>query len=358
MGKRLQYLLWTALLVMLVLPAATTQAQCVPQQSWAVYYVRVGETLTGLAARFSTTVNTLINANCLTATVLFVGQALRVPPGRIVNADMYVNATYQAFDGGFMVWSADSSAISVYTYGDSRLRSFNARTYSRWSPPAATIVPPPGRLLPGSGFGRVWNGQPAISASLGWALTPEQGYTMLVRYNANARVEFFSIPDGRVLTRITNTNIWLLGGIQSPPPAPAPVPTSTPIGVPITRLINATYQPFEGGFMVWRSDNSVIWAYVYNTSDMSLFAPSTYGNWGIDTFSVAPFGRVRPDQGFGRVWSNVPLLRSQLGWALTGEQGFQSLVNFDASFVTQSFTLPDGRLVSRVTERVWSLSGT
>lgn len=56
-----------------------TPPPCTPPAGWAVYIVRPGDTLTGLAARYGLSVVALMRANCLTATSIYVGQLLRVP---------------------------------------------------------------------------------------------------------------------------------------------------------------------------------------------------------------------------------------------------------------------------------------
>ncbi len=56
-----------------------TSAPCYPPISWAVYIVRPGDTLSGLAARYNLSVYQLQQANCLTSTFIYAGQILRVP---------------------------------------------------------------------------------------------------------------------------------------------------------------------------------------------------------------------------------------------------------------------------------------
>jgi LysM repeat protein len=57
-----------------------TSVQCGPPAGWVIYIVQPGDTLTSIAAMFGTSVNQLINANCLKTTTIFVGQRLFVPP--------------------------------------------------------------------------------------------------------------------------------------------------------------------------------------------------------------------------------------------------------------------------------------
>jgi membrane protease YdiL (CAAX protease family)/LysM repeat protein len=57
------------------IPAAT----CVVPSGWVVYTVRSGDTLFAISQMFRVTVSELKNANCLTTTVIHVGQRLYVP---------------------------------------------------------------------------------------------------------------------------------------------------------------------------------------------------------------------------------------------------------------------------------------
>jgi LysM repeat protein len=58
-----------------------TELPCEPEDDWAVYEVQSGDTLSGLAVRFLTSVTALQRANCLTTLDLRAGQTLYVPPG-------------------------------------------------------------------------------------------------------------------------------------------------------------------------------------------------------------------------------------------------------------------------------------
>jgi LysM repeat protein len=62
--------------------AQTSQSSipCGPPAGWVIYYVQPGDTLYGIATMFGTTVNQLVNANCLNTTYVYSGQRLYVPP--------------------------------------------------------------------------------------------------------------------------------------------------------------------------------------------------------------------------------------------------------------------------------------
>ena len=62
--------------------AQTSQSSvtCGPPAGWVIYYVQPGDTLYGIATMFGTSVNQLVNANCLNSTYVYSGQRLYVPP--------------------------------------------------------------------------------------------------------------------------------------------------------------------------------------------------------------------------------------------------------------------------------------
>ncbi|MFN8372931.1 MAG: hypothetical protein U0694_08645 [Anaerolineae bacterium] len=64
---------------------------------------------------------------------------------------------------------------------------------------------------------------------------------------------------------------------------------------------------------------------------MVLLNSGTVSYYGIDAYGTLPdnpvtdldlSGRVRPINGFGRVWGNYATVRTSLGWATANEQGY------------------------------------
>lgn len=60
--------------------SSLSSAPCGPPAGWVIYYVQPGDTLYGIATMFGTSVNQLVNANCLNSTYVYSGQRLYVPP--------------------------------------------------------------------------------------------------------------------------------------------------------------------------------------------------------------------------------------------------------------------------------------
>jgi hypothetical protein len=111
-------------------------------------------------------------------------------------------AAYQAFENGHMVWRGDTGMIYVL-YNSGILEIYSDTLIGD-----VTIVPetpPPGRVQPVSGFGRLWSSQPQVRAGLGWGLDVETGYTarwethqLWMGWNMTTG-DHFTLPDGRVV---------------------------------------------------------------------------------------------------------------------------------------------------------------
>ncbi len=61
-------------------PTPLASVPCYPPYNWARASVRPGDTLSSIAARYGTSVYTLMRANCLSTTYIYSGQVLYVPP--------------------------------------------------------------------------------------------------------------------------------------------------------------------------------------------------------------------------------------------------------------------------------------
>ncbi len=90
-------------------------------------------------------------------------------------------------------------------------------------------------------------------------------------------------------------------------------------------------QPFETGFMFWRETREI---YILSTAAIQKGAATdTFwrlpDNWNesmpaSDPAQVPPAGRLQPVRGFGYVWRSNATVRNSLGWALSGEQPYDS----------------------------------
>jgi LysM repeat protein len=61
-------------------PTPSASVPCYPPYNWYRAIVQPGDTLSSIAARYGTSVYTLMRANCLSTTFIYAGQVLYVPP--------------------------------------------------------------------------------------------------------------------------------------------------------------------------------------------------------------------------------------------------------------------------------------
>lgn len=90
--------------------------------------------------------------------------------------------------------------------------------------------------------------------------------------------------------------------------------------------VQAAYQPFENGFMLWRAEPDGIWA-LHDDGTVNYYPASVYRNYPENPITdVPPPPFAMPVQGFGRVWGNVEAERTALGWALEAERSYTMTV--------------------------------
>ncbi len=358
------------LALLLVLPAAfspvgaqVSAAQpCVVRTDWPLYTVVRGDTLFKIGQRYGTTTTVIMTANCLTnPNLIYAGQQLRVPPGPVVitpvplpppNASVYnVLVQYQRFENGFMFWRNDNGEISVYVgqnYGSTS--SYPAYTYGLLPDNPVTANPPQFYYRPVFGIGKVWGNFAGVRSSLGWAVAPEMSFVITVTRTGNTFS--FNVPDQRIIYVAANRT-WTASGGSGQVPTPNPVPPTPPGSVSTTT--SASYQPFDGGFMVWEARTSNIVVFYNNGGSLN----ATYTVYPASQYALlpdnpvldpVPLDRVRPAFGIGKVWGNFFVVRSNLGWAQTSEQGY--VTTFISSTVGNQaetcFVLPDNRAVNYV----------
>jgi len=358
------------LAVLLALPVAfspfgaqVTAAQgCIVRTDWPVYVVVRGDTLNKIAQRYGTTAGVLASANCLAnINTIYAGQQLRVPPAPVVltpvpqqpptTSTFNVRIQFQRFDNGFMFWRADNGEISVYigqSYGTTA--AYASYTYGLLPDNPVTEATPYGHYRPAFGIGKVWGNFFNVRNGLGWATTPEVSFVTSVTRTGNGYFNFI-LPDGRIVY-VNPNRTWTTSG--SPVPYPTAVPPSPTPG-PSSTTTNASYQPFDGGFMIWEGRTGNVVVFYNNGSALNatytVYPASTYSRLPDNpVLDPVPDGRVRPAFGIGKVWGNYFEVRSNLGWALTPEQGFTTtFISHSTSTQAETcFVLPDGRAVNYV----------
>lgn len=242
----------------------------------------------------------------------------------------HASAAYQAFDGGIMLWESSEGGIWVLAY-DGTATYYPQSVYASRPDNPVTETPPAGRVKPISGFGKVWGNFSSVRTTLGWGLSAEWGYVATINevrelntYLAQIRI---NLPTGGTVTIDPYQRTWSGGGVT---PGPTPTYTPTPVQQPSGYIppfsdgsqIATTLQAFENGFMLWIAGTGDIYVFNTNTFGYERFPVWSYaGQPDNPVTTQPPDGLIKPGFGFGKVWGNNPLVRSQLGWATTGEQG-------------------------------------
>lgn len=126
-----------------------------------------------------------------------------------------------------------------------------------------------------------------------------------------------------------------------------------PISAPVIYENNpgATFQQFERGFMIWRADTNDIYV-LYDARNVgangggpyTIYFGSEYAELPDNPIRRVPAGRIRPENGFGKVWGNIPQVRNQIGWATLTETGYLAAARLENN-VPVAITIPDGRTV-------------
>jgi hypothetical protein len=125
-----------------------------------------------------------------------------------------VEAAFQPFQNGYMIWRADTRQIYVLydggqyeTYPDTWTES---EGYSQGDPP------PEDYIHPERGFGKVWTTQPGVRDRLGWAIAPEVSYSTPLETH---RDMFGRYPYDSIHFLLRHTSEWicrLAGGMTVP----------------------------------------------------------------------------------------------------------------------------------------------
>jgi hypothetical protein len=109
-----------------------------------------------------------------------------------------VQAAFQKFEHGYMLWRADTSEILVL-YQTGRVERYK----DSWQGETITYseTPPPGLYQPVRGFGKVWVDNAQVRQGLGWAVALEQGYTMQYQQSSDFKYArlYMTWPDGTVI---------------------------------------------------------------------------------------------------------------------------------------------------------------
>jgi hypothetical protein len=124
-----------------------------------------------------------------------------------------------------------------------------------------------------------------------------------------------------------------------------------PPNLTTTQVVEAAYQPFTGGFMIWNAQNGEVRVYYGATSgEVEVFPQSTYESLPDNPVEEgAPTGFFKPVNAFGRIWGNREYVRNLLGWAASPEQGYSmSIVTHNDPPNVTTITLPNDVKIHQV----------
>ncbi|GAB4513573.1 MAG: hypothetical protein OHK0046_14420 [Anaerolineae bacterium] len=134
------------------------------------------------------------------------------------------------------------------------------------------------------------------------------------------------------------------------------VPQEDPDPENTVNQVQAAYQVYERGFMLWFAEGGDIWAFS-NDGALAIYSLASYA--GLPENPVTeevPPNRVKPASGFGRVWGSDPALRENLGWALGAEQSYTATIESTPPMlgvINFTITLPDGTIVRARSSGTW-----
>ena len=130
-------------------------------------------------------------------------------PSFCLHAPRSVQAEFQSFERGFMIWDSDSGDVTILVLDPGRYVY-----WLLWSPKGQAVetgAPPAGQFGPGTHFVEAWvtlgpaelGGSLRLRDTLGWGTAPPQSFTLTEQVKLDSRyaifdAEFLSWPDGRV----------------------------------------------------------------------------------------------------------------------------------------------------------------
>ena len=112
-----------------------------------------------------------------------------------------LEAAFQMFDGGYMLWESGSSSVYIL-YNDGSYVSIAGDVIGTWPEMPVSDLPPPNHFKPMRGFSRVWMHEAEIRSNLGWPFGIEQAYTTQFQHSTDANVGRFlymTLPNSQII---------------------------------------------------------------------------------------------------------------------------------------------------------------
>jgi hypothetical protein len=301
------------------------------------------------------------------------------PAGIPSTPDVVVNATFQPFENGWMIWRGDVNTIFVL-FSDGTLKSYHADEIPTSANGSLMPIAPPGRVQPAVPFEGLWRYFTDVAAQIGWPTIPGQSYVA----NVFGQVSFgfgITLPDGRYLgfsfggpwymTGITG-GTWKVSGepVTFEPPS---YPTLTPPPTATLARLGGIYQTFEHGFMLWRQDQNCVYTYIYSDDNPQggILIPkeirmindiSSAYHYCVEAAplpdnpisDLPPSGLLNPSGALGKVWGHYADVRQFLGYATSPEVSYVAFIpprspssySDGGGWSDPVITLPDGQVLS------------
>lgn len=123
-----------------------------------------------------------------------------------------LQGAYQAFERGFLIWVPDDSVPMWMLLNNGTAYRFS----DQWDGSALSEeTPPAGLLAPERGFGWLWRHESTVRDGLGWAVAPEQAYTLTTQRTLSpGRYDpvrwYLTLPDGAMVRLSASPNISTL----------------------------------------------------------------------------------------------------------------------------------------------------
>jgi hypothetical protein len=113
-----------------------------------------------------------------------------------------LEAAFQMFDGGYMLWESGSSSVYIL-YNDGSYVLIEGDVINAWPEAPVLDLPPPNHFKPMRGFSRVWMHEAPIRDNLGWPFGIEQAFTTQFQHstesNTGERFLYMTLPNSQII---------------------------------------------------------------------------------------------------------------------------------------------------------------
>jgi hypothetical protein len=94
-------------------------------------------------------------------------------------------AAFQWYNGGFMIWRADTQSVIVFEYSPNIVHEYSINNYINLPDNPVMDNPPSLSVRPINAFGRVWGNFANVRLALGWGSSIELSYLLTLKPESN-----------------------------------------------------------------------------------------------------------------------------------------------------------------------------